>query len=183
MDELSRQYYSDLKSNDPNVRYEGYKYLMKETQNQVDWTYEVWDDLVELTRTGDNHERAIATQLLTNLAKSDPQKKIIADLDKIIAVTKDEKFVTARHTIQSLWKIGVISKEMQELIISHLTKRYEECVSEKNYTLIRYDILENFRKIFDQFRDETVKARALDLIAKEIDPKYQKKYTGLWKRS
>ena len=183
MDDLSRKYYSDLRSADADVRYEAFRYLMKETQEQVDWAADMWDDLLALASGGNNHERAIATQLLINLAKSDPGKRILKDFDRIMLVTKDEKFVTARHTLQSLWKIGIIGREYQDLVIERLTTRYKEASADKNATLIRYDIIENFRKIFDQFRDASVKEKALELIALEQEPKYQAKYHGLWKRS
>ena len=183
MDQLTSRYFSDLQNKDSDIRYEAYKYLMKETQREVDWAYEVWDQLVSLMEKGNNHERTIAAQLICNLAKSDPEKRIIRDVDKILAVTKDEKFVTARHTLQSLWKIGIVSREYQDLIFAKLSERYAQSHTEKNFTLTRYDILENFRKLFDQFRDERIKEHALSLIAAEKEPKYQQKYAGLWRRS
>ena len=183
MDDLSRQYYTDIKSGDADKRYEGYSYLIKETQEPVTWAYEVWDELISLSSGGDNHERSIAGQLLVNLAKSDPERRIVRDIDKIMAVTKDERFVTARHVLQSVWKIGVIDKELQALVEQKLSTRYEEAANEKNRTLIRFDIIENYRKMFDQFRDPLVKEKALALIAKEPDERYQRKFMGVWKHS
>ncbi|RYY61039.1 MAG: hypothetical protein EOO05_07865 [Chitinophagaceae bacterium] len=183
MDDLSKKYYSDLRSKDADVRYEAFQYLMKETQNPVTWAYEVWDDLLELTVSGNNHERAIATQLLANLAKSDPENRMLKDFDRLMLVTKDEKFVTARHTLQSAWKIGIIDKAHQDLVADRLAIRFEECAGEKNATLTRFDIIDNFRRLFDQFRDESVKEKAMGLIAKEPSEKHQAKYTGLWKRT
>lgn len=57
-----------------------------------------------------------------------------------------------------------------------------ECISEKNYTLIRYDILESMRNVFDEGRDEKIRAKAMELIGTEEDLKYHKKYAGLWKK-
>ncbi|WP_158623313.1 hypothetical protein [Corallococcus sp. CA053C] len=45
----------------------------------------------------------------------------------------------------------------------------------------RYDILEVFRKTYDIVKDEAPKQVALTLIESEEDPKYRKKYAGLWK--
>ena len=62
-----------------------------------------------------------------------------------------------------------------------LAARFSECASEKNCTLIRYDIIVNLRQIYDVVKDETVKAKALELIETEADLKYRKKYAGVWK--
>ncbi|MEI7847215.1 MAG: hypothetical protein WCK35_15555 [Chloroflexota bacterium] len=46
-------------------------------------------------------------------------------------MTKDERFVTARHTLQALWKIGVAGKHQQKLLVEGLEKRFKECIVEK----------------------------------------------------
>jgi hypothetical protein len=181
MDLLTRKHLDNLQSNDANMRYESFQYIINLTHQPVDWAYDVWDDLLLLLHTKDNHQRAIAAQMLSNLAKSDPEKRMLKDLDKIMVVTKDEKFVTARHSLQSLWKIAVADKPLQQMVIDRLAKRYKDCIKEKNCTVIRYDIIEVFRKIYDEVSDEKVKEKALELIETEEDIKYRKKYKGLWK--
>ena len=64
-----------------------------------------------------------------------------------------------------------------------LSARFKECASEKNCTLIRYDIIVNLKQIYDAVEDETVKAKALELIETEDDLKYKKKYAGVWKNN
>ena len=63
-----------------------------------------------------------------------------------------------------------------------LEHRYMECVTEKNSTLIRYDILQSFRNVFDVVQDEKIREKALELIPMEEDPKYRKKYSSLWRK-
>lgn len=170
-----------LHSNDADSRYASFQYIINLTMQPVDWAYEAWDDLLNLLRTGDNHQRTIAVQVLSNLAKSDPEKRMLKDFDQLMIVTKDEKFVTARHSLQSLWKVAVVNEALKKKVEDNLSKRFDECSTEKNCTLVRYDILEVFRKIYDQVNDDRLKDRALTLIGKEDDVKYRKKYTGLWK--
>jgi len=55
--------------------------------------------MVESLTHMDNHVRAIAAQVLCNLARSDPENRILKDFDALLAVTKDERFVTARHCL------------------------------------------------------------------------------------
>ena len=99
MEQTIRQHIDNLHSKDANLRYASFQYIINLTKQAVDWAYEVWDDLLTMTKTGDNHQRTIAVQVLSNLAKSDPKQRMLKDFEKLLAVTKDEKFVTARHSL------------------------------------------------------------------------------------
>src|SRR4051794_23814371 len=105
MDQTTRTQIDNIHSTDKDLQNAAYSAVMEATDKPVDWAYEAWDEMVTSLKDKDNHVRAIAAQMLCNLAKSDPDKRIIKDFDKLIAVTKDERFVTARHCMQSLWKI------------------------------------------------------------------------------
>jgi hypothetical protein len=181
MDANTREHFTRLHSTDAESRGASFKHLLELTQQPVDWAYEVWDELLTLLREGDNHQRAIGAQLLSSLAKSDSQQRMLKDLDQLMTVTKDERFVTARHSLQSLWRVGTANPALQKEVVDRLSQRFRDCTTEKNGTLIRYDILEVFRKIYDTVRDEQLKQQALALLETEEDPKYRKKYSGLWK--
>jgi hypothetical protein len=181
MDQILREHLKNLHSSDADLRYSSFQYVINQTNEPVKWAYEVWDDILNLLRSKDNHQRSIAAQVLSNLAKSDPEKRMLRDLDQLMVVTKDEKFVTARHSLQSLWKVAIAGEELQKKVIDLLSKRFNECITEKNYTLIRYDILEVIRKIYDQQPEDKIKQKAITLIETEGDLKYKKKYNGIWK--
>ena len=140
-----------------------------------------FNKIVHQNKNGDNHQRSIAAQVLSGLAKSDPEKRMVKDVEEILKVTHDERFVTARHALQSLWKIAIVSPELLGIVTNRLNDRYKDALSEKNGTLVRSDIIEVFKKIYDKTQDEKVKHQALLLIEKEEDPKYRKKYLGFWK--
>ena len=106
---------------------------------------------------------------------------MLKDLDKLLVVTKDEKFVTARHSLQCLWKIGITSAELREKLVKALSLRFKDCSEEKNGTLTRFDIMEVFRKIFDKVPDENLLNTSVMLINTEPEAKYKKKYLGVWK--
>jgi hypothetical protein len=180
-DELTPRRIEELFSSDRNVQYEAVLYFQELTERPVSWAYEVWDVLIEKLRHKDNHQRAIAAQILCNLAKSDPQARMLKDFGALLAVTKDERFLTARHCLQNLWKVGQAGKPQQELLVKGLEKRFHECISEKNCTLIRYDIIVDLRQFYDAVGDGSVRAKALELIETEADLKYKKKYAGVWK--
>jgi hypothetical protein len=129
----------------------------------------------------DNHLRSIAAQLLCNLAGSDPEERMLKDFDVLLAVTRDERFVTARHCLLSLWKVGAAGKKQQKAVVDGLARRFEDCRAEKNGTLIRFDIIQGLRKLYDAVKDESIRTSALGLIETEVDLKYRKKYAGVWK--
>lgn len=180
---MQQEAMKDLQSQDKKAQDRAFNTLMQATHDPVDWAYALWDDLVRLLSRGDNRQRAIASQVLCNLAKSDAEERMLTDFDALLAVTRDEKFVTARHCLQSLWKVGISGDRQRARVLAGLEQRYRACVSEKNSTLIRYDILQNFKHIFEHSQDASVKAKALELINEEADPKYRKKYASIWKGS
>lgn len=181
MDTTTRTNLDHIRSKDRELQNQAYFYLLELTEKPVDWAYEAWDELVAGLSDKDNHVRAIASQILANLAKSDPEKRMLQDFDALLEVTKDKRFVTARHCMQSIWKVGAAGEEQQEMLVDGLVRRFEECRTEKNWSLIRYDIIQGFRNLYDEVRDESIKEKALGLIETEDDPKYRKKYESVWK--
>jgi len=181
MDRRTRTNLDNLLRQDGDLRYKALIDVLKATDKRVEWAYEVWDELVANLRHPDNHQRAIAAQVLSNLANSDPENRMLKDFDALFAVTRDERFVTARHSLQAIWKVGAAGKKQQKLVADRLSGRFSDCLAEKNCTLIRYDIIQGFRNLYDAVKDEKVRAKALELIESEEDPKYRRKYASLWK--
>ena len=181
MNKITQTNIENLWSDDRDLQNKAFFYIINVTDSPVDWAYEAWDDIVKNLKHHDNHNRAIAPQVLCNLAKSDPKERILKDFSALLSVTKDERFVTARHCMQALWKIGAAGKKQLNKLIDGLECRFKECVTEKNCTLIRYDIIQSLRNVYDEVKDEKVKAKSLELIETEEDDKYRKKYAGLWK--
>jgi hypothetical protein len=173
----------DLRSADPDRQNYAFQSLLKATDAPVDWAYEVWDDLLRTLVDGDNRQRSIAAQVLSNLAKCDSQQRMLKDLAALLKVTKDERFVTARHCLQSLWKVGVAGEPQRKALLNGLAARFKECTAEKNCTLIRYDILVVLRRIFELVNDEQIQLTAERLIAMEEDLKYRKKYAAVWRKN
>lgn len=183
MDSTTRRSLDDLRTDDRRLHDAAFTHLAAATAAPVEWAYEAWDELIELLSSPSNRVRAISSQLLCRLAKSDPAARILEDLDRLIDVTRDERFVTARHCMQSLWMVGVAGEVQRSALLTALDRRFAECVTEKNVTLIRYDIMEALRRVYDQTGDESIRERALAWIETEADPKYRAKYSKVWKRS
>lgn len=181
MNKAMRASLDDLRSDDRARQNKAFTDVLRATEKPVDWAYEVWDEMVSALGHADNHVRAISAQVLCNLAKSDPKGRMLKDFGALLAVTRDERFVTARHCLQSLWKVGAAGKRQQKKVVDGLASRFEECIAEKNGTLIRYDILQGLRRLYDETRDESIRVMASRLVETEADLKYRKKYAGVWK--
>ena len=108
---------------------------------------------------------------------------MLTDFPAVWEVTKDKRTVTARHSLQAIWRIALAGPEQQEIVVNQLVERFETCVGEKNFTLVRFDIIQDLRNLFDEIKDEKIKGIALALIEKEEDAKYQKKYAKVWKNA
>jgi hypothetical protein len=182
MDTATQENVRNIRSSDRELQNKAYTNLLAATESPVDWAYEVWDEMVASLTHKDNHVRAIAAQILCNLAKSDPDRRMLRDFDALLAVTKDERFVTARHCLQALWKVGAAGKEQRQVLLDGLECRFRECPAEKNCTLIRYDIIQGMRSLYDEMNDESIRQRALALIGTEDDVKYRKKYASVWRQ-
>ncbi|MEX3746965.1 MULTISPECIES: hypothetical protein [Lysinibacillus] len=171
------QLFSNLTERDRDIQYESFEELMKIMQEPVDWTYAVWEQLIQALTYKNGHVRASAAQFLCALAaKSDPEERVLEDFLKIWAVTYDEKTETARLTLQAIWKIGLAGQVQRDLVVSYLAKRFQTCLDEKQPALMRYDIIVSFKKLFDETKDPKLLKIAERLIAEEKDVKYKKKY-------
>jgi hypothetical protein len=181
MNIATRTNLNNLWSSDRELQNQAFTAILKATDKPVDWAYEAWDEVVANLSHKDNHNRAIAAQVLCNLAKSDHKGRILKDFNALLAVTRDERFVTARHCMQALWKVGAAGKKQQKRLVGGLTVRFAECATETNCTLIRYDISQSLRNLYNATKDEKVREQALELIETEPDLKYRKKYATVWR--
>jgi hypothetical protein len=170
-----------LETSDKVPRAAAFRKLVALTNKPVSWAYDAWDRLLRLAAAGDNHQRTIGVQLLANLAKSDPERRIARDLPKLFKVAADPMFVTARHSLLCTWKIAVIDHELCVLVMRRLAQRFRKCGTEKNSTLVRFDIQAVMRRIFDATGDQDIRSQGRKLIELEEDPKYRKKYATAWR--
>lgn len=173
--------FENLEAADKTLQFESFHAIMAATKEEVDWAYEVWDQLKAWLTDKDNHRRSRGAQFLASLAISDPEKRIIDDFPALWAVTKDSKFVTARHSLQAIWRVGLAGEAQKDLVIQHFANRFRDGAEEKNYTLIRFDMMQGLRHLYDELKDEEIKQTALALIETEEDLKYRKKYQSVWK--
>jgi hypothetical protein len=171
---------SELWSADAERQGIAYQEMLVLTAEPVNWADSVVTEVFLQLSNVNNRNRSIAAQLLCRLAKSDSSKRVLRDFPKLFSVVKDERFVTARHALQSMWMVACAGDQYRKIVLESLKEWYIECDSHKNCTLIRYDIIESLRKIYEDMKDEKIRSLAEELIEQEKDLKYQKKYRTLW---
>jgi hypothetical protein len=176
-----KKHIDNLGSTDDKIRLDALQTLMKLTESKVDWIYEIWDHLLEKLDHENSYQRSIGIMLLCNLAKSDTEDRIKSALDHLLAHTGDEKFITSRQCVQSIWKAAATNRVNREKVLKHLERRFVECADEKHYNLIRQDVIQSMMALSRHEKDDGLLTRARGLIAKEQNMKYRKQYEALLK--
>lgn len=176
-----KKHFVDLESTDDKIRLNALQTLLKMTETKIDWIYEVWDHLLEKLNNENSYQRSIAVMLLCNLAKSDVENRLGASLDRLLAHTRDDKFITSRQCIQNIWKAAATNKSNREKVLKHLEKRFVECADEKHYNLLRQDIIQSMVSLYEREKDDALLTRVQALMEKEQDNKYRRQYATLLK--
>ncbi len=170
-------------SPDRDTAYRALVGLFGLTDEPVDWAYEVWDRMLADLTHREGHKRAFAAQMLARLAISDPDGRMLEDFPRVAAVMKDEKTVTARHTLQSIWRVGLAGPEQEKMVVAALERRFRECADEKNGTLVRTDVVTALGRLFGATGAGEIEARANALMEAEPDEKSRRKQRAAWRKA
>lgn len=182
MDSDISSLYEKLNLKEDTERYPAFQQLCLLSEYKVSWTYEVWDQLVEKMSSPNSYQRSIGAILLCNLSQSDPQGRMNNSLEKLLSLSKDEKFITSRLVLQNLWKPAWFEPALREHIVAHLIARFGECANEAHPNLLRQDILQTLFTLAELTHDEALQQEALRLVESEPDPKNKKSYRALMKK-
>ncbi len=181
MDSQTKELFANIYATHPKIQRESYLTLLTITEEPVAWTYEILDELFETLRHKDAYIRSIAGQLIANLAKSDPDKKLFEKIHLLFEASKDKKSLKSRNILLSLWKVGIVSAEHKEKIIEWFEKQYQACSKDKNRESIRFDIVCGLRKMYDDCREPSIQTKAMELINLEQDQRAKLKYLSVWR--
>ncbi len=56
--------------------------------------------------------------------------------------------------IASNWRVGLAGDEQRVLLLNHFTDRFTNGVEEKNFTLIRYTMIQGLRNLYDEVKSD-----------------------------
>lgn len=154
MDKKIKSLIDELSSKNNKIRKNALDMLLEITNEKVDWIYNVWDIMIEKLDSTNSYQRSIGIFILSNLAKSDYDKKFLDIIDRYLELMEDEKFITSRQTILSSWKVAVALEPLRSKIVDYLIKMFsdnEHLSSHAN--LIRKDIAESLINIHKEYKD------------------------------
>jgi hypothetical protein len=173
---------AEIASSDRAVQGRAYETLLTATASMVPWGYDVWPAILEGLGAQDNRLRSICAQILANLAAySDPEDRILGDLDQLAGVMSDDRFVTARHATQVFWKVGLGGEGPCAATAAALSRRFRACAHEKNAALVRTDIIAALARLDHARPDAGIEQIARDLIDEEPGTASRRKQNAAWR--
>lgn len=179
MEAMIKKLLNETKLKDNKIRLNALNVLLEKTEKKIDWFDEVFDDLKSRLKSDNSYQRSIGMMLLCNLSKSDNKQYIDIVLSDLLKLLKDEKFITRRQTIQNIWKIAIEKEKLQKKIIESLLEKFNECLFEEHYNLVRQDIISSLYAIYQNNSVSCPISLIEDLIEAEEDMKLRKKYKSL----
>jgi hypothetical protein len=161
---------------DDRVRFEALESVLRLTEDRVAWADEAWDEMAAKLEDPNSFQRSIGIMVLCGLAKSAPEARVRETLPLILRHTRDEKFITSRQCLQSVWKLAAAHDSLAGSVLDHLETRFRECVDEPHANLLRRDVIASIRAIYDETHDPAVWNRAAALVSEEPAAKDRKQY-------
>ena len=159
-------------SKDDKARFAAFQKLLVITEQPVSWIYDKWFLLTEKLESKNSYQRTIGFMLIANLCKSDTQNRLSQIIDKLLDVTNDEKFITARQAFQNVWKIALHNRPLEPKIMNHLENEWAENIHLSSHpNLIKQDIISSIKKVYDSTKNEALAQIAEKLIGLESDEK------------
>lgn len=169
-----------LDSKDNNIRFDAFKKLMDVTENEVSWSYEYWQTLINKLASNNSFQRSIGLLLLANLSKSDPEDKFVELIEDYLSFFDDEKFITSRLCIQHVWRIAVNKEHLKSSVLSALINAFHKNIHlARNENLIRQDVISSLVKLSTYYHEPDFGKKIDELIASVTDRKVAKNLAKL----
>lgn len=180
MDNEITKLVNELAEKNDAVRMAAVNRLMELTEEKVDWIYDYLDVVLDKFGSDNSYQRCIAAKITANLAKSDTEKRLIGIIGKFAAQMDDEKFITARLTIQAAPKFGTASEEYAKAICAAILSTLKDNRHLSTHgNLIRLDAVTSLSEILKKYPGAADKNEAQRLISEQCDAKEAMKLMGI----
>ncbi len=128
-----------LSEKDDKLRYNAFL-LLQAYSPLAPTVYAHWDVLAQKLDSENSYQRSLGVMLLAENIRWDSEGKFGASLSKYLACCSDEKFITARQTLQALIKIAGTTKEYNKTIANHISTLDISKYKENQQSLLKKDI-------------------------------------------
>lgn len=171
---------ADLSSKDDVIRKSALDRLMALTETSVNWIYDHLEPLCGKFESDNSYQRSIGAMLIANLAKSDTQGRLERVVSRFVDQMNDEKFITARITLQHAWRFGtanaIYAKVISEGLNTSLTTNPHLAT---HGNLIRLDAVTSLREILRVYPDAVNIEAVHAAITESCDAKEATKLTAM----
>ncbi len=180
MEKSIREWVSELSEKDDGVRKTALDKLMALTEEPIDWIYEFMDELSAKLDADNSYQRNIGAMLIASLAKSDSECRLAAVIPRFVKQMDDEKFITARITLQHAGRFGAARAAFAAPVAAGLlgALRHNRHLSTHG-NLIRLDVVNSLREVLGAYPDAADIQAIHDAISDGCDAKEAMKLFAL----
>jgi hypothetical protein len=136
-----------LKEKDDTIRYNAFL-LLQSHSHEFPFVYEYWGDLEKKLESSNSYQRSLGIMLIAENVRWDKDDRFSKTISKYLSCCNDEKFVTARQTIQGLETILKATDKFDNEIKQSLANLRVLQYKENQQKLLNKDIL-NILKIIE----------------------------------
>jgi hypothetical protein len=138
-----------LSETEDKLRYNAFLLLQAHSQEQP-FVYAYWDVLENKLESENSYQRSIGLMLIAENVRWDKEGKFAKVLSKYMACCNDEKFITARQTIQGLETIVKATDKYNDAIKQALTNLQFSQYKENQQKLLKKDAANVLKAIADK---------------------------------
>lgn len=129
----------ELSEKDDKLRYNAFLLLQAHSM-LADSVYAYWDVLAQKLDSDNSYQRSLGVMLLAENIRWDNAGKFGQVINKYLICCTDEKFITARQTIQALTKVVGTTKVYNKKIAGHMSSLDLSKYKENQQSLLKKDI-------------------------------------------
>jgi hypothetical protein len=129
----------NLSEKDDKLRYNAFL-LLQAHSALAPSVYAYWDVLAKKLDNDNSYQRSLGVMLMAENIHWDTEGKFAASISKYLGCCSDEKFITARQTIQALTKVVGITKAYNKTIANNLSTLDISKYKDNQQSLLKKDI-------------------------------------------
>ena len=135
-----------LNEKDDKLRYNAFL-LLQASSRQVPHVYKYWDEFEKKLDNENSYQRSLGIMLIVENVRWDQEDKFSKTISKYLSCCTDEKFITARQTIQGLEIILKATDKFNDIIKQRLVDLQLSQYKDNQQKLLSKDISNVLKKI------------------------------------
>lgn len=128
-----------LSEKDDKLRYNAFLLLQAHSKSS-NMVYQHWNKLAEKLDSDNSYQRSLGIMLLAENVRWDTEGKFAGVIGKYFACCNDEKFITARQTIQALAEVAKATSKYNKTIADGLAGLDFSKYKENQQSLLKRDV-------------------------------------------